>query len=106
MRGMNVELLYFDGCPSWQAALANLREVLGESVQVRLVTVESAADAERLQFHGSPTLRINGQDLFPIDAADYALGCRVYHTPDGLQGWPTTAMIRQALAAGIVTHDQ
>jgi hypothetical protein len=95
---MTVELLYFDGCPSWQNALANLREALGGSVQVSLLAVETEADAERLQFHGSPTLRVNGQDLFPVAGTDYALGCRIYHTPDGLQGWPSTEMIRQALA--------
>ena len=48
---------------------------------------------------GSPTIRVDGEDLFPVpERAGYALGCRMYATPEGLRGSPTTEMLREALA--------
>jgi hypothetical protein len=97
---MRVELLYFDDCPSWQTALDNLRTALAGlslSAEVRLTRVETDAQAVERRFIGSPTLRVNGEDLFPTGHDDYALGCRVYATPEGLRGWPTLEMVRTAL---------
>jgi hypothetical protein len=45
------------------------------------------------------TLRVNGVDLFPTDQTDYALGCRVYQTPGGYQGWPTEEMLSEKLSS-------
>jgi hypothetical protein len=30
---MNIDLLYFDGCPSWEDALANLKSALAEGLK-------------------------------------------------------------------------
>lgn len=41
---MEIELLYFDGCPSYQTALNYLQEIIKEKkldVQVRMVNIES-----------------------------------------------------------------
>ena len=64
-----VELLFWEGCPSYPTALALLRSVLGDEfpVAVREVVTEEDAVAER--FPGSPTIRVDGRDLFPIDWA-------------------------------------
>jgi hypothetical protein len=98
---MKIELLYFDDCPSWQTALDDLRAVLsdmGLPGEVRLTRVETDVEAIESRFVGSPTIRVNGDDLFPTGSEDYALGCRVYVTPDGLRGWPTPGMLREALS--------
>jgi hypothetical protein len=99
---MRVEVLYFDGCPSYVAATRNVSEVLSElgmEAEVELVGVNSDEEAERLRFPGSPTIRVDGRDLFPIPERDvWALGCRTYATPEGLKGYPTREMIRDALA--------
>ncbi len=97
---MRVELIYFDGCPSWRQALANLQEALSaESVSatVELVAIESEAEAQRECFLGSPSFRVNGEYLWPEERAEYGLGCRVYATPQGLSGAPTVDMLRQHL---------
>lgn len=97
---MDVELLYFDGCPSWQAALEELHAALEElaiPAEVRLVRVDTDEQAQVTRFQGSPTIRVNGADLFPMGHTRYALGCRVYATPGGLRGWPDRAMIAAAL---------
>jgi hypothetical protein len=97
---VQIELLYFDDCPSWQTALEHLLFVLAEidpETDVRLIQVETDDEAITNRFVGSPTIRVEGADLFPTNSADYALGCRVFATPDGIQGWPTADMIRTAL---------
>ncbi len=103
---MKVEILYFDGCPTYEAADETLREVLaGQSteIEVELVAVSSDEEAERLRFPGSPTIRANGEDLFPVpDRAAWAMGCRTYLTPEGLRGAPTPEMLREALGAKLV----
>lgn len=98
---MKVEILYFDGCPTYERAEETVRGVLakrGMDAEVKLVAVNSDEEAERLRFPGSPTLRVDGEDLFPVpDRSEWALGCRTYLTPDGLKGHPTAGMIGEAL---------
>lgn len=99
---MQIELLYFDGCPSWQTALTHLRETLAElgvKAEVRLVRIGSDEEAIAARFVGSPTIRLDGEDLFPPTHSDYAMGCRIYVTPEGLRGWPTVEMLRAAIAS-------
>ena len=98
---MRVEVLYFEGCPIYVAAEKAMREVLAEQgieAEVELVAVNSEEEAQRLRFPGSPTIRVNGEDLFPVpERGEYALGCRMYATPEGLKGSPTAKMLKEAL---------
>ena len=98
---MEIDLLYFDDCPSWQSALANLKIALTEegldAQQVRLVKIENAEDANKMQFLGSPSIHFDHVDLWPEEREEYLLGCRLYLTPDGLRGWPTVEMIRKKI---------
>ena len=99
---MELELIYFDGCPSWHQALDNLRQALkplGLTMDLSLVRVEGIDHAVSLRFQGSPSIRLNGEDLLPETSAEYGLSCRVYHTREGLRGWPTVPMIRRQLDA-------
>ena len=101
---MKVEVLYFDGCPTYKAAAKSLRAVLaqeGMETDIQLVVVNSDEVARQLRFPGSPTIRVDGRDLFPTpEREDWRLGCRVYATPQGLRGSPTAGMIREALMKG------
>jgi hypothetical protein len=66
--------------------------------EVDMVAVNNSEAAQRLRVPGSPTIRVDGQDLFPVpQRASYALGCRTYATPEGLRGSPTVEMLREAL---------
>ena len=97
---MKIDLLYFDGCPSWKAGLENLKAALaaeGIDADICLVKVEDNAEAERLHFLGSPSFQINGKDLWPEDRTTYGMSCRVYFTPQGMRGAPTVEMLRQKL---------
>jgi hypothetical protein len=99
---MDVELLYFDECPNWRVAdrhLASLGIELG-GVTVKHVTVETPEDALRVGFRGSPTILVNGVDLFATEADPVGgLSCRIYETPDGPAGSPTIEQLREALTA-------
>ena len=97
---MTIELLYFNDCPSWKTGLENLRIALAEAgfeETVELIQVETDEEAEAQRFQGSPSIRVNGEDIFPTGHENYALGCRVYQTPEGMRGWPTVEMIREAI---------
>lgn len=99
---MKVEVLYFDGCPTYLEAEKALRGVLeeqGVGAEVELVAVNTDGEAQSLRFPGSPTVRVDGEDLFPVlERAEYALGCRMYATSEGLRGAPTAEMLTEALA--------
>jgi hypothetical protein len=99
---MKIEILYFDGCPTYRAAEETLRGMLAEQgieAEVELVAVNTEEEAQRLRFPGSPTIRVDDRDLFPVAVrAGYALGCRMYATPEGLKGSPSAEMVRASLA--------
>jgi len=82
-----VELLFWEGCPSHPEALEELRRILreeGVSTAVEVVEVKSDEQARRERFPGSPTIRIDGEDIVPPAERDpFSLTCRVYRTRDG-----------------------
>ena len=99
---MQIDLLYFDGCPSWQGGLENLKAALsaeGIDAEIRLVQVEDDAEAARLRFLGSPSFHLGGQELWPEQREQYALSCRVYSTPQGMKGAPSVEMLKEKLRA-------
>lgn len=101
---MKVELLYFDGCPSYERLLPRLSELVASAdpgAQVELRRVESVEAAEREGFLGSPTVRVAGVDVDPgaADRTDFGLKCRLYRSNEGTSGLPPEQWIRDALAA-------
>jgi len=97
---MKIELLYFDGCPSWQTGLQNLKSAMQlEAIvaDIDLVGVRADVEAMRLKFLGSPSFRVDGRELWPETRDTYGLSCRVYPTPEGMKGWPTVEMLREKL---------
>lgn len=97
---MDIELQYFDGCPNWRTAADRLREALDTTettASVTYVQVETDEEAERLDFHGSPTFLIEGRDPFAAPGLTTGLACRIYRTPAGLAGAPTTEQLIKVL---------
>ena len=84
---MKAELLWWEGCPSTEKALASLRQVLGEEGldpdAVVMREMRTDADAERERFVGSPTIRIDGIEVAPVEQEPAGLTCRVYRLRDG-----------------------
>lgn len=97
-----VELLWWSGCPSWEKALAGLRERMAEAgldpeaIDVR--SVETDGDAAREGFVGSPTIRVNGRDVQAPGGEPIGLTCRVYRLRDGrISPLPDPDDVREAL---------
>ena len=99
---MDIELLYWDGCPSHPEARELLEDVLasrGIDAEIRMTHVATDAEARRRDFPGSPTIRIDGRDVDPSGAAaPPSLTCRVYHLPDGR---PSPIPSREELEAAL-----
>jgi hypothetical protein len=103
-----VEFLWWQECPSWEQALALLREEMsaagiGEE-RLRVTEIETVADAERSEFPGSPTIRVAGRDVQPAGPEEpIGLTCRVYRRRDGrISPLPDREDIREALRGGLL----
>ena len=99
---MQIELLWFDGCPNHEATRSAVAQVLAlrglDASLINSIRVD-ATNAVELKFAGSPTIRVNGRDIAPDfrDPATYSLSCRVYATSNGLRGQPEVAWIERAI---------
>ena len=102
MKRPRVEILYFADCPNYEGARALVQRLaagLGIEPELHLVEVSDAHAATRLQFLGSPTVRVDGHDVEPgaDQRSDYVLSCRVYRGEHGLSGPPEERWVRDAL---------
>jgi hypothetical protein len=82
----SVEFLWWEGCPSSDDALADLRSAMAEAgldpASIEVTEVTSDADADQREFVGSPTIRVDGRDIQPTDEPA-GLSCRIYRLRDG-----------------------
>jgi hypothetical protein len=99
---MKVEILYFSGCPNHVPAVDRVREVLAqEGTVAEMVEVEvmDAAAAQQVGFLGSPSIRVDGQDVEPSARGARAFGmmCRTYIDGGRRAGVPPPEWIREAV---------
>ena len=100
---MRVELLYFDGCPSYERLLPRLRKLVAAADpggQIELRRIESIEDAERERFLGSPTVRVDGVDVDSgaAEREDFGLKCRLYRWDGEASPLPREQWIHDALS--------
>jgi hypothetical protein len=94
---MQIEVFYFEDCPNHSPTVERINTVLREegcSAEVREVLVPDVTTAQRVNFLGSPTVRVNGIDIEPAarDRRDFGLMCRRY-----AGGVPSHELIRAAV---------
>lgn len=99
---VDLELLWWEGCPSTERALAELRDALADvglgDAEIRMREIDTDAEAEQAGFRGSPTILIDGEDFAGADGDDIGLGCRVYRRRDGrISPTPDPDDLREAL---------
>jgi predicted Zn-dependent protease len=103
MRAPDLELLWWEGCPSTERALAELREALSDvgldQADVRITEIETDDQASQAGFRGSPTILVDGVDIAGANPDDHVgLGCRVYRRRDGrISPTPDPEDLRDAL---------
>lgn len=80
----SIEFLSFDGCPNTPPMRESLEAALAQtSASFTAVDLTKLPDDDRRRSFGSPTILIDGSDLFGLAPADSTtLTCRVY--PSGL----------------------
>lgn len=95
---MEITLQYFEDCPNWKIADERLTILAGErpDITVTRQIIDAVEEAERAKFHGSPSILINGVDVFANASAPVGLACRRYLTGDGPAGSPTLEQLRAA----------
>jgi hypothetical protein len=101
---VEVELLWWAGCPSAEEAIELVREEMGAAglrpseLEVREIVDDD--DARRERFIGSPTIRVDGRDVQEPGDEPVGLTCRVYRLRDGrISALPDRQDIAAALAA-------
>jgi arsenate reductase len=98
---VRVEVLVFAGCPHAEDALKVTHGVvarLAPGAAVERVDVNTPEQAERLQFPGSPTIRVNGVDIEGQSNASGRLACRTYENGMGTPSeWQIEAAVLRAL---------
>ena len=108
MRVPDIELLWWEGCPSTERARSELALALAEvslpGAEVRMREISTDAQAQAARFAGSPTILIDGEDLVGApptrhgDGEQVGLTCRVYRRRDGrISPTPDPDDLRDAL---------
>ena len=94
---MLIEILYVPGCPNYQPTLGRIREALrSQSVEASIaeIAITDESMARALSFPGSPTVRINGEDIETTVSSTVGLACRLYA---GQSGIPSEEALRSAV---------
>ena len=106
MRAPKLELLWWEGCPSTERALTELRAAAAElgleSPEIALREIRTDEEAAATGFIGSPTILVDGIDVVADDSRPETTGltCRVYRRRDGrISPTPDPDDLRAALAA-------
>jgi hypothetical protein len=98
---MRVEVLFVPGCPNYAPAVARIKKILAsESLkpEIEEIPVHSLEAARALTFLGSPTIRINGDDVEPIESSMPGLACRLYANRTGV---PSEEVLRFAIVTAM-----
>jgi hypothetical protein len=99
---MRIEILYFDECPNRAPAVERIREALRlelSTAEIIEVNVQDAAAARSCRFVGSPTVRIDRNDIETTarTSKDFGMFCRTYSDKGKRVGIPPLDLIRSAM---------
>ncbi|UCC72365.1 MAG: hypothetical protein JSV86_18665 [Gemmatimonadota bacterium] len=99
---LRVELLVTPDCPHAEAAEQLVQGTVAQlapDAEIIRTVVRNPAEADELAFPGSPTVRVNGEDLEGSDPGPPAYACRRYQDGEGVPPeWLLEARILRALA--------
>lgn len=103
MRNPDIELLWWEGCPSTGRAQAELEQAIRDvglsGVDVRRTEIASDEEARARGFVGSPTILVDGEDVASAGSDEPpGLACRLYPRRDGrIAPTPDPDDVREAL---------
>jgi len=99
---MTVELLYLEGCPHHSATVDLVHSVMkaeGIPGVVEQIRIGNPEEANAHAFPGSPTVRVNGQDIEKLTSHKHPAGfaCRTYVMEGKPQGVPPRSWLEEAI---------
>ena len=95
-----IQFLYVDNCPNTEQVwnnLLNCLSQLGIDIQPERIIIHDDLEADYYSFQGSPSIKVDGVDLWKIDREDFHMGYRSYSTPEGISDRPTLEMLTDQL---------
>jgi hypothetical protein len=96
---MRLTVLQVPDCPGAELLVRRLADLL-DHARVDRQVVTGTGQAAAVGMTGSPTLLVDGVDLFVTPGTPPSLSCRLYRDEhDHLGNAPSTAQLRAALAA-------
>lgn len=103
---MKIELLTFAGCPHAKPARTLIDTALAElrvTAEIHTIEVRDHTDALAKHFLGSPSIRVDGQDIeeSQIGCREFSMRCRVYQSNSGLTGLPPKELLHAALERAV-----
>ena len=109
MTRRHIQLLYLPDCPNYQPTRKLIEHSaieFGMDLDFELIAIDDEESAHRLHFLGSPTVRVDGDDIEPdaLDGTDVALSCRIYRSERGARGYPDRTLLQTALRRGGVAE--
>ena len=105
---MRVEMLTIPGCPHELRAMALLNRAMdqeGIRSAIQHMVICDTTTAERMQFHSSPTIRINGHDVWLEGAPAGGEGVSCWIFPGREDERRLVEVIRQALRRQLGPED-
>lgn len=102
IKTIKIDILFIRGCPGYKYVKKYIEEIVtDESIyaEINLIQIEKEEDARNLHFIGSPTVRVNGEDVEKgfIDTKDYGLKSRIYYIDGKPFYYPSKSMILNAI---------
>lgn len=97
-----IEFLYFNGCPNSQPTFDNLIESLkdldSKDINVERIEVNNLEEAQKFKFLGSPSIYVNGIDLYTLKKPDkFNYACRTFNINNKKTGILTKEFIKERL---------
>ena len=106
---MDVDLVYFEGCPNITKARERLLVAFkGAGIPPRWQEwkTDDPESPKRVHGWGSPTILVDGLDVAGLREPDKNASCRVYIGLNGkMDGAPSVEITKDALLAAAVNHD-
>jgi hypothetical protein len=90
---------YASDCPSYKKTLDYLKEIINDEsidADLKLIRVDSTEDAQKVGFQGSPSIKINGEDIEGRKNG-YSFTCRIYNIDGSLTGIPSKEYIQEKI---------
>src|SRR5258706_5280953 len=99
---MKIEILYLSDCSHHAPTVSRVREVLRQenvAADVTEIEINDDANAHHLGFLGSPSVRVDGQDIEhdARSSAAFGLTCRTYNDRGTRMGVPPREWLRAAI---------